>query len=82
MNNVIKELVDSEFKVYYLALATAIVAAIMALAFLVFKSTATLVMMMSSILILLAAVIVLVAAVYLDFVDGKFSAAYNQDYSR
>ncbi|MCL7416052.1 MAG: hypothetical protein M8349_08365 [ANME-2 cluster archaeon] len=78
----LKELVDSEFKVYYLALATAIVAAIMALAFLVFKSTATLVMMMSSILILLVAIIVLVAAVYIDFSEGRFNIAYEHDSGR
>ncbi|MCL7475228.1 MAG: hypothetical protein SCH39_10865 [Methanosarcinales archaeon] len=77
MNNVLKELVDSELKLYYLALATAIVAAFMGITFLVFKSTSTLVMMMSGILILLAAIIILVVAVYLDYIEGRFSTAYQ-----
>lgn len=78
----LKELVDSELKLYYLALATAIVAAFMGITFLVFKSTSTLVMMMSGILIFIAAVIVLVVAVYLDYIEGKFTASYQYSSGR
>ncbi|MBE0524033.1 MAG: hypothetical protein IBX40_06860 [Methanosarcinales archaeon] len=67
---------NSELKVYYLALATAFVAATMALIFLIFKSVATLIMTMSAILIVVVAMIILGAAVYLDFIEGRLDTSY------
>ncbi|MCL7412044.1 MAG: hypothetical protein M8353_00290 [ANME-2 cluster archaeon] len=78
----LKELVDSELKLYYLALATAIVAAFMGITFLIFKSTSTLVMMMSGILIFIAAIIILVVAVYLDYIEGRFNTSYQYSSGR
>ena len=73
---------NSELKVYYLALATAFVAATMALIFLIFKSVATLIMTMSAILILVVAMIILGAAVYLDFIEGRLDASYLHQIKR
>ena len=73
---------NSELKVYYLALATAFVAATMALIFLIFKSVATLIMTMSAILIVVVAMIILGAAVYLDFIEGRLDASYFHQIKR
>ena len=73
---------NSELKVYYLALATAFVAATMALIFLIFKSVATLIMTMSAILIVVVAMIILGAAVYLDFIEGRLDASYLHQIKR
>jgi uncharacterized membrane protein len=73
----IKEIFNSELKVYYLALSTAIVAAIMAIIFLLFKSVATLIMTMSAILVIALAFIILIVAVYLDYIEGRLHASYH-----
>lgn len=77
MKFLIKEIFNSELKVYYLALSTAIVAAIMAIIFLLFKSVATLIMTMSAILVIALAFIILIVAVYLDYIEGRLHASYH-----
>jgi len=76
VKSLIKEIFNSELKVYYLALSVAITAAIMALIFLMFKSVATLMMTMSAILIIALAIIILVVALYLDYIEGRLHASY------
>lgn len=61
----------SELRVYYLALATSVVAVGLSTIFLLFKSVATLMMMLSGGLVMTVALIVLIAAVYLDYAESR-----------
>lgn len=82
MKTVIKELFNSELKVYYLAMSVAVVAAFMCTIFLLFKSVATLMMMLSAVLIMVVAVILLFVAIYLDITEGRLNASYYHDTDR
>lgn len=61
----------SELRVYYLALATAIVAVMLSTIFLFFKSVATLMMLMSGVLVMGVAIGVLLIAIYIDYTEAK-----------
>ncbi|HIH44435.1 MAG TPA: hypothetical protein HA257_04985 [Candidatus Methanoperedenaceae archaeon] len=61
----------SELRVYYLALATAIVAVMLSTIFIFFRSVATLMMLMSGMFVMLVAIGVLLIAIYLDYTEAK-----------